>query len=211
MNLNMLEDILINTLLEGLFLSVSGGVRSLSPTSDNLSLSSKGSGGAIAASEIPDLVVNTTLAVNTLLQVLHELREPVDLFPEEVAQFLGSLMRAMHIITSTSLVAECVSWNGTGEVRESLALSCWSLLSSICPEGALSMSSSSGANPDVALDLTGGPSRTLFTSDGSNRGTSPAPEVTSGASQPLTPMQARWARCKKLAEACAWSQLSSNN
>ena len=114
-------------------------------------------------------------------------------------------MRAMDVITTTGLAAECISWNNTGEVRESLALSCQSLLSSICPEGALSLSSSSRVNPEVVLDLAGGPLGTLFTSDRGNRGNPPAPEVMSGASKPLTPMQAHQARCKKLAEARAGS------
>jgi len=73
------------------------------------------------------------------------------------------------------------------------------------------MGSSSGANPEVVLDLTNDLLRASFTSDGSNRGNPPASEVLSGASKPLTPMQARQARCKKLAEACAQSWLSSNN
>jgi len=125
--------------------------------------------------------------------------------------YIGAIMRAMDIITETGLVAECVSWDDTGKVRESLALSCRSLLSSICSEEALSTSSSSGVIPDVAPIPTGDPSGTLSTSDGSNRGNPPAPEVLSGASKPLTPTQARRARHKKLAEARAWSQLSSND
>ena len=72
-----------------------------------------------------------------------------------------------------------------------------------CPEGALSTSPSSEVIPDVTSISTGNPSGTSFTSDGSNRGNPPAPEVLSGASKPLTPTQARRARCKKLAEACA--------
>ena len=46
-------------LLEGLSLSASDGVRSLSPTSDGLSSSSEGSGSAITASEILDLIIDT--------------------------------------------------------------------------------------------------------------------------------------------------------
>ena len=61
------------------------------------------------ASEIPDLVVNTVLSLDTLLQVLHEPCEPVDLLPVEVAQFIGALMCAMGIITTTGPTAECVS------------------------------------------------------------------------------------------------------
>ena len=138
-------------------------------------------------------------------------RDSIDLSQTEVAMFIGALMQSMDVITSMGLAAECVSWNGTGEVRESLAHSCRSLLSSICPEGASSMSPSSGASPEVVLNLTNGPSGTSSTSAGSVRGNSSAPEVKLGASQPLTPMQARWARCKKLAEARAWSQLSLND
>ena len=89
-------------LLEGLSLFASDGVRSISPTSVGLSSSSEGSGGAIAVSEIPDLIVDTALSLNTLLQVLHELWEPVDLFPED----------------------------DTREVRDFLALSCRQLFSS---------------------------------------------------------------------------------
>ena len=72
------------SLLEGLSLSASDGMRSLSPTSDSLSSSSEGSGSAIAASGIPDLVVDTALSLDTLSLALHEPQEPVDLFPAEV-------------------------------------------------------------------------------------------------------------------------------
>ena len=61
------------SLLEGLSLSGSDGVRGLSPTSDGLSSLSEGSGSAIAVSEILDLVVNTALSLDTLLWALHEL------------------------------------------------------------------------------------------------------------------------------------------
>ena len=124
---------------------------------------------------------------------------------------IGAIMRAMDVIAETGLAAECVSWDDTGEVRESLALSCRSLLSSICSEGALSMSSLSVVIPDVAPVVTGDPSGTSFTSDGGNRGNPPAPEVLSGASKPLTLTQACQARCKKLAEARARSRLSSDD
>ena len=165
----------------------------------------------IMASEILDLIVDTALSLDSLSQALHELQEPVNLLLEEVAQFIGALMCAMDVITSTSLVAECVSWDNTGEVRESLALSCRSLLSSICSEGVLSSSSSSVANPEVVLNLTGGPLGTPFTSNRSNRDNPPAPEIMSEASLLLTLTQAHQARHKKLAEARVWSQLSSND
>ena len=97
------------SLLEKLSLSVSDGVRSISPTSDDLSSSSEGSGGVIAVSEILDLIIDTVLSLDTLSQALHELREPVNLLPGEVAQFIGTLMCAMDIITTTGLAAECIS------------------------------------------------------------------------------------------------------
>ena len=65
-------------------------------------------------------------SLDTLSQALHELREPVDLFPG-VSLFVGVLMRAMDIITTTGLAAECVSWDDTGEARDSLVLSCCQL------------------------------------------------------------------------------------
>ena len=156
-------------------------------------------------------MVDFALTLDTLSRFLHMNRDSIDLSQTEVAMFIGALMWAMDIIMSMGLTAECISWDGTGEVRESLAHSCQSLLSSICPEGVSSMSSSSGASPEVVLDLTYDPSGTSSTSAESVRGNPPAPEVKSGASQPLTPTQARRARRKKLAEACVWSQLSSND
>ena len=54
------------SLLEGLSLSASDEVRSISPTSDDLSSSSEGSSGAIAVSEILDLVIDTALSLDTL-------------------------------------------------------------------------------------------------------------------------------------------------
>ena len=113
----------------------------------------------------------------------------------------------MHIITTTGLAAECVSWDTTGEVREALAHSCKSLLSSICPEGASSSAPSSDKSLGVGAVPTDAPTGTSSTSAGGERGIPPAPRVSSGVSQPLTPAQAHQARCKKLAEDHARPQL----
>ena len=67
---------------------------------------------------------------------LRDALSSVELFPAEVSLFIGALMHAMDVITTTGLAAECVSWDDTGEVRDSLALSYCQLFSSICPEGA---------------------------------------------------------------------------
>ena len=59
-------------------------------------------------------------------------------------------MCVMDIITTTGLMAECVSWDDTGEVRDSLALSCCQLFSSICPEGAYLAGTASRQNLEAA-------------------------------------------------------------
>jgi len=60
---------------------------------------------------------------------------------------------------------------------------------------------------EVGTVPTGDLSGVLLTFTKSDRSVSSAPEALSGASQPLTPTQARQARCKKLAEARLQSQL----
>jgi len=162
---------------------------------------------AMTADDVPDTMVDSALSLDALSRFLHENRDIIELSTTDIAMYIGAIMRAMDVIAETGLTAECVSWDDTGEVRESLALSCRSLLSSICPEGALSTSSSSVVIPDVAPVFTSDSSGTSFTSDGSNRGNPPASKVLSGASKPLTHTQARRARRKKLAEARAWSRL----
>jgi len=177
--------------LEELSLSASDGVRSLSPTSDDLFSSFEGSGGVITAFEILDLIVDTTLSLDTLSQVLHKLHEPVNLIPEEVVQFIGALMCAMDIITTTSLMAECVSWDNTGEVRNSMALSCHQLLSSICPEGAYLTGTASGQCLEAETASSYPPiSEGASTLDRGEKVISSFLDTSSGASKPLTATQA---------------------
>ena len=166
---------------------------------------------AMTADDVPDTMVDSALSLDALSWFLHENRDIIELSTTDIAMYIGAIMRVMDVIAETGLAAKCVSWDDTGEVRESLALSCRSLLSSICPEGALSTSSLSVVIPDVAPVFAGDPLGTSFTSDGGNRGNPPASEVLSGASKPRTPTQARKARRKKLAEARARSRLSSDD
>ena len=170
-------------------------------------ISSEGVESAMTADDVPDAMVDSALSLDVLSRFLYENRDVIDLSTTDVAMYIGALMRAMDAITATGLAAECVSWDTTGEVRKALADSCKSLFSSICPEGAFSTVSSSDESREVETVPTGIPSGTPFTSAGSDRGIPPAPEALSGASNPLTPTQARRARRKKLAEARLRSQL----
>ena len=162
---------------------------------------------AMTADDVPDAMVDSALSLDALSQFLYENHDAIDLSTTDIAMYIGAIMRAMNVITTTGLAAECVSWDTTGEVREALAHSCKSLLSSICPEGA----SSSAPSPDESLGVravpTDAPAGTSSTSAGGERGIPPAPRVLSGASQPLTPIQARRARRKKLVEDRVRSQL----
>ena len=88
------------------------------------------------ADDIPDAIVDSALSLDAISWFLHGNGDVIELSTTDVAMYISALMHAMDVITETSLAAECVSWDDTGEVRESLALSCGSLLSSICYEGA---------------------------------------------------------------------------
>ena len=45
---------------------------------------------------------------------LHENRDIIELSTTDIAMYIGALMRAMDVITTTGLAAECVSWDTTG-------------------------------------------------------------------------------------------------
>ena len=177
--------------MEGLSLSASDEMRSLSPISDELSLSSEDSGGVIMASEIPDLIVNTMHSLNSLSQVLHGLCKSIDLFPKEVAQSICVLMHFMDIVTTTGLAAECISWDNTGEVRDSLTFSYHHLLSSICPDRAHLAGTASEQCPEAETASSCPPiSEGALTLDRGKEVRSPSLDASPGATTPLTTTQA---------------------